>query len=107
MNKKLCITIITLSSLSVTSYADIKLYGQIGAEAASVEYAGGDENLVRGTVDKGLGFTEKSDDMDRQILTEDRYGNILNDGPNLIGLDFELDKALPGGLEKVFHFFYN
>ncbi len=36
--------------------------------------------------------------MDRQTLTRDRYGNILNDGPNMLGLDFELDKELPGGM---------
>ncbi|MCK5521949.1 MAG: porin [Thiomargarita sp.] len=99
MNKQvLSLAIATALVVPITTHADIKIYGQIGAEAASVEYAGGDEDLVRGKMGSSLGFTETDDDMGRQILTEDRYGNILNDGPNLIGLDFELDKKLPGGM---------
>ncbi len=99
MNKNvLSLGIATALVVPITTHADIKLYGQIGAEAASVEYAGGDENLTRGQISNSLGFTESSDDMDRQTLTRDRYGNILNDGPNMLGLDFELDKELPGGM---------
>jgi len=104
MNKKVfSLAIATALAVPITAHAEtkyygIKLYGQIGAEVASVEYAGADENLTRGKLSNSLGFTESSDDMDRQTLSRDRYGNILNDGPNLLGLDFELEKELPGGL---------
>jgi predicted porin len=100
MTKKLLSFAVTAAlATPLVTHADIKLYGQIGAEAASVEYAEGNESLVRGNMNNDLSFTQKSDDMDRQTLTRDRYGNILNDGPNLIGLDFELDdKKLAGGL---------
>jgi predicted porin len=99
MNKKvLSLAITTSLVVPITTHADVKLYGQIGAEAAGVEYANADEGLVRGKVSSGLGFTETDNNMDRKILTEDRYGNILNDGPNMLGLDFELDKKLPGGM---------
>ncbi len=47
MNKNvLSLGIATALVVPITTHADIKLYGQIGAEAASVEYAGGDENLT-------------------------------------------------------------
>jgi len=91
----------------ISTYAEVKvkipnsvitIYGQIGAEAASVEYANADNSLVRGKLNNALSFTESSDDMDRQTLTADRYGNILNDGPNLIGFNFQLDKELLAGL---------
>jgi predicted porin len=99
MNKKLLsLAITTALVVPLTTHADIKLYGQIGAEAASAEYANGDENLTRGKISNSLDFTESSSNMDRQTLTKDRFGSILNDGPNMLGLDFELDKELPGGI---------
>lgn len=97
MNRKiLSLTVAATLVAPVAVQADIKIYGQIGAEAASVEHAGGNEGINRGTISNGLGFTPGSDDMGRQTLTVDRYGNILNDGPNLIGFDFE--RKLEGGL---------
>ncbi len=88
INSKFPILVATALALPIVTYADIKIYGQIGAEAASVEYAGGEAGVNRGVISNSLSFTKDSDNMDRQTLTRDRYGSILNDGPNLIGLDF-------------------
>jgi predicted porin len=96
MNKKmLTLAITTALILPITAHAEIKFYGQLGAEIASVEYANGDENLIRGDIGKDQIFQAIDDNMDRQTLTLDRYGNILNDGPNMMGFDFDFDKK-PG-----------
>ena len=39
INSKFPILVATALALPIVTYADIKIYGQIGAEAASVEYA--------------------------------------------------------------------
>lgn len=99
MNRKILTLAITATLVvPITTHAEIKFYGQMGAEAASVEVAGGEETLVRGDMGNDLSFKQTSDDMSRQTLTLDRYGNILNDGPNLIGFDFDFDQKLGGGL---------
>jgi predicted porin len=96
MNTKMLTVAVTAAlTLPITAHADIKFYGQLGAEIASVEYANGDENLIRGEMGNDLIFQSIDDDMDRQTLTLDRFGNILNDGPNLFGFDFDFDKT-PG-----------
>ena len=108
MNKKIFSLAIAL--IIPTSYAanvevkmpdsKIKIYGQIGAEAASVEYANGDSNVETGSGKLNLDPTKsefKADgDRNRQTLTADRYGSILNDGPNMIGFDFEYEKEVAG-----------
>ncbi len=73
----------------------IKIYGQIGAEAASVEYANGDSNVDTGSFNAGTWTSDG--DRNRQTLTADRFGSILNDGPNMIGFDFEYEKKVAGG----------
>ncbi len=94
--KTLTLAVAAALMAPVTSLADIKIYGQLGAEAASVEVANGDENLVQGNISNNLSFTKTTDDMSRQTMTLDRYGSILNDGPNLLGLDFDFDKKVAG-----------
>ena len=94
--KTLTLAVAAALAAPMTTHAGIEFYGQMGAEAASVEVANGDENLVRGNISKGLGFEKTSDDMSRQTLTKDRYGNILNDGPNLLSFDFDFDKKVVG-----------
>jgi predicted porin len=76
----------------MATYADVRLVGQIGAEVASVSYAGGDESLIRGEGSHD-NFALTDTNMVRQTLTHDRYGNILNDGPNEIG--FLFDEKIP------------
>ena len=111
MTKKIFSLAIATALFIPTSYAanveikvpdsKIKIYGQIGAEAASVEYANGDSNVETGSgklnIDPNKSEFKADGDRNRQTLTADRYGSILNDGPNMIGFDFEYEKKVAGG----------
>ena len=108
MTRKIFSLAIATALFAPTSYAanvdvklpdsKIKIYGQIGAEVASVEYANGDNNIETGSGSLGGSFSPDAD-RNRQTLTADRYGNILNDGPNVLGFDFEYEKEVVGGLK--------
>lgn len=91
MNKKILSFAVAAALVApVVAHADIKLSGVIQAEAVSWEVGDGNENAERMTNGK------LDDDMDRQTLTNDVGGTILNEGPN--GLQFDFTEKLGGGM---------
>ncbi|RKZ41799.1 MAG: hypothetical protein DRQ49_03965 [Gammaproteobacteria bacterium] len=92
MNRKiLSLAVATALATPMASYADVKLSGIVQAEMISLEVAEGDEKLTASSI-RGNSF----DDMDRQTLTNDFLGTVLNEGPN--HLQFDIDEKLGGGL---------
>jgi len=91
MNKKvLSFAIAAAMAAPLASYADVKVSGIVQAEVASLEVAEGDERLSASLRDGQFA------DMDRQTLTNDFLGTILNEGPN--HLMFDIDEKLGNGL---------
>jgi len=96
MNQKVLTLAVAAALVTpMAAHADVKLSGTVQAEAVSWEVAGGDE-----TVSRVNSSGTSSDDMDRQMLTNDAGGVILNEGPNAIQIDF--DQELPGGGASAF-----
>ncbi|MCK5719571.1 MAG: porin [Thiomargarita sp.] len=92
MNKKiLSFAVAAAMAAPLVSYADVKVSGIIQAEIASLEVADGNENLTGSLRDGSF------NDMDRQTLTNDFLGTILNEGPNHI--KFDIDEKLGNGLK--------
>ncbi len=92
MNKKLLSLAVAAAMVTpIAAHADVKVSGVIQAEIASLEVAEGDENLNASLRDGVF------DDMDRQTLTYDSFGTILNEGPNHI--QFDIDEKLGGGVK--------
>lgn len=93
MNKKiLALAVAATMAAPMATHADVKVSGIVQAEIISLEVADGDENLVAAMSNGDKPF----EDMDRQTLTNDGLGTILNEGPNHIQFDF--DEKLGGGL---------
>ena len=93
MNKKiLALAVAATMAAPMAAHADVKVSGIVQAEIISLEVADGNEKLVAGMANGDKEF----DDMDRQTLTNDGLGTILNEGPNHIQFDF--DEKLGGGL---------
>jgi predicted porin len=91
MNRKILSLAVAAAMVTpIASHADVKLSGIVQAEMISLEVAEGDEKL--GASIRGNSF----DDMDRQTLTNDFLGSILNEGPNHMA--FDIDEKLGGGL---------
>jgi len=93
MNKKiLALAVAATMAAPMATHADVKVSGIVQAEVISLEVADGNEKLYAGMANGGKQF----DDMDRQTLTNDHLGTILNEGPN--HFKFDLDEKLGGGL---------
>jgi predicted porin len=92
MNRKI-LTMAVAAALAapMAAHADVRLSGLIQAEAASLEGFSMSENAYRVNSDGNI-----DEDMDRQMLTNDSFGAIVNEGPNAIQFDF--DEKLGGGL---------
>jgi len=91
MNRKILSLAVAAALVSpIASYADVKLSGIVQAEMISLEVAEGDEKLTASIRDNSF------DDMDRQTLTNDFLGTVLNEGPNHMA--FDIDEKLGGGL---------
>ncbi len=91
MNKKLLSLAVAAAMVTpIAANADVRVSGVIQAEVAGLEVADGNENLNASL--RGGNF----DDMDRQVLTNDFLGSILNEGPNHI--QFDIDEKLGGGV---------
>jgi hypothetical protein len=93
MNKKILTFAVTAMAAPMATNADISLSGTIQAEVVSWEVADGNENAVA----ERVSFQPTQfDDMERQILTNDYWGSVLNEGANHIQFDF--DEKLGGGV---------
>jgi predicted porin len=90
MNKKiLSFAVAATLVVPMASYADVRVSGLIQAEAASWEVGDEDSNAQ-------IYFKDKKSESDRQMLTNDSLGTILNEGPNHLRFDF--DEKLGAGL---------
>jgi predicted porin len=91
MNKKLLSLAVAAAMVTpIAANADVRVSGVIQAEVASLEVADGNEKLNASLRNGAF------EDMDRQTLTNDSLGSILNEGPNHI--QFDIDEKLGGGV---------